>query len=164
MSDYTAYMYLGDLIEFGETDAIFTAPKQRPPKTSPANSADPRAIRSRSRQTPRAHPGRFVLATRRRAFSASAQRASRPTNGPRLRAAQTAAVLASPAKCPGGRFVGRAPGKCPMRPLFGLARYAALSVTSLAPERHTPHHRHPRRQRIQLARIIGQHPHRLHPR
>jgi phosphate transport system ATP-binding protein len=29
VSDYTAYMYLGDLIEFGETDAIFTAPKQK---------------------------------------------------------------------------------------------------------------------------------------
>ena len=29
VSDYTAYMYLGDLIEFRETDAIFTAPKQK---------------------------------------------------------------------------------------------------------------------------------------
>jgi phosphate transport system ATP-binding protein len=29
VSDYTAYMYLGDLVEFGETDAIFTAPKQK---------------------------------------------------------------------------------------------------------------------------------------
>ncbi len=29
VSDHTAYMYLGDLVEFGETDAIFTAPKQK---------------------------------------------------------------------------------------------------------------------------------------
>ena len=29
VSDYTAYMYLGDLIEFGDTDTIFTAPKQK---------------------------------------------------------------------------------------------------------------------------------------
>ncbi len=29
VSDYTAYMYLGELIEFGETDSIFTTPKQR---------------------------------------------------------------------------------------------------------------------------------------
>ncbi|GGY14491.1 phosphate ABC transporter ATP-binding protein PstB [Paludibacterium paludis] len=29
VSDYTAYMYLGELIEFGETDTIFTTPKQR---------------------------------------------------------------------------------------------------------------------------------------
>lgn len=29
VSDYTAYMYLGELIEFGETDAIFTAPKKK---------------------------------------------------------------------------------------------------------------------------------------
>jgi phosphate transport system ATP-binding protein len=26
-ADYTAYMYLGDLIEFGQTDQIFTTPK-----------------------------------------------------------------------------------------------------------------------------------------
>ncbi|AXK39387.1 phosphate ABC transporter ATP-binding protein PstB [Crenobacter cavernae] len=29
VSDYTAYMYLGELIEFGETDNIFTAPKKK---------------------------------------------------------------------------------------------------------------------------------------
>ena len=29
VSDYTAYMYLGELIEFGETDSIFTAPKKK---------------------------------------------------------------------------------------------------------------------------------------
>ena len=29
VSDYTAYMYLGELIEFGDTDLIFTTPKQR---------------------------------------------------------------------------------------------------------------------------------------
>ncbi len=29
VSDYTAYMYLGELIEFGETDAIFTTPKKK---------------------------------------------------------------------------------------------------------------------------------------
>lgn len=29
VSDYTAYMYLGELIEVGETDAIFTAPKMK---------------------------------------------------------------------------------------------------------------------------------------
>jgi phosphate transport system ATP-binding protein len=29
VSDYTAFMYLGDLIEFDETDRIFTAPKQK---------------------------------------------------------------------------------------------------------------------------------------
>ncbi|MCL6261839.1 phosphate ABC transporter ATP-binding protein PstB [Craterilacuibacter sp. RT1T] len=29
VSDYTAYMYLGDLVEFGETDGIFTAPKKK---------------------------------------------------------------------------------------------------------------------------------------
>jgi phosphate transport system ATP-binding protein len=29
VSDYTAYMYLGELIEFGNTDAIFTTPKQK---------------------------------------------------------------------------------------------------------------------------------------
>ncbi|MDD5330840.1 MAG: ATP-binding cassette domain-containing protein, partial [Sulfuricella sp.] len=28
VSDYTAYMYLGDLIEFGDTDMIFTTPKK----------------------------------------------------------------------------------------------------------------------------------------
>ena len=27
VSDYTAFFYLGDLIEFGETDQIFTKPK-----------------------------------------------------------------------------------------------------------------------------------------
>lgn len=29
VSDYTAYMYLGELIEFGETDMIFTTPKKK---------------------------------------------------------------------------------------------------------------------------------------
>jgi phosphate transport system ATP-binding protein len=29
VSDYTAYMYLGELIEFGVTDAIFVNPKRR---------------------------------------------------------------------------------------------------------------------------------------
>ena len=29
VSDYTAYMYLGEMVEFGETDCIFTTPKQR---------------------------------------------------------------------------------------------------------------------------------------
>ena len=29
VSDYTAYMYLGEMVEFGDTDAIFTTPKQR---------------------------------------------------------------------------------------------------------------------------------------
>ncbi len=28
-SDYTAFMYLGELVEFGETDAIFTMPKEK---------------------------------------------------------------------------------------------------------------------------------------
>ncbi len=29
VSDYTAYMYLGDLVEFGETDQIFIKPKEK---------------------------------------------------------------------------------------------------------------------------------------
>jgi phosphate transport system ATP-binding protein len=29
VSDYTAYMYLGEMIEFGATDRIFTTPKQK---------------------------------------------------------------------------------------------------------------------------------------
>ncbi|MBX9895340.1 MAG: phosphate ABC transporter ATP-binding protein PstB [Nitrosomonas sp.] len=29
VSDFTAYMYLGELIEFGDTDTIFTTPKQK---------------------------------------------------------------------------------------------------------------------------------------
>ncbi|MEQ6291536.1 phosphate ABC transporter ATP-binding protein PstB [Vogesella sp. GCM10023246] len=29
VSDYTAYMYLGELMEFGDTDNIFTAPKRK---------------------------------------------------------------------------------------------------------------------------------------
>ena len=29
VSDYTAYMYLGELIEFGVTDAIFIKPKHK---------------------------------------------------------------------------------------------------------------------------------------
>ena len=43
-SDYTAFMYLGQLIEFDETEAIFTHPKERRPRiTSPAGSAELRA-------------------------------------------------------------------------------------------------------------------------
>jgi phosphate transport system ATP-binding protein len=29
ISDYTAYMYLGDLIEYGDTDMIFTRPTRK---------------------------------------------------------------------------------------------------------------------------------------
>jgi phosphate transport system ATP-binding protein len=29
VSDYTAYMYLGELIEFGNTDTMFTKPSRR---------------------------------------------------------------------------------------------------------------------------------------
>ena len=29
VSDYTAYMYLGEMIEFGETDSIFIKPKDK---------------------------------------------------------------------------------------------------------------------------------------
>ena len=29
VSDYTAFMYLGELIEFGESRTIFTAPRHR---------------------------------------------------------------------------------------------------------------------------------------
>ena len=29
VSDYTAFLMLGELIEFGETNAIFTAPKNK---------------------------------------------------------------------------------------------------------------------------------------
>ena len=29
VSDYTAYMYLGDLIEYGDTDTIFTRPSRK---------------------------------------------------------------------------------------------------------------------------------------
>jgi phosphate transport system ATP-binding protein len=29
VSDYTAYMYLGELIEFGDTDTIFTTPAKK---------------------------------------------------------------------------------------------------------------------------------------
>ncbi|MDA8095445.1 MAG: phosphate ABC transporter ATP-binding protein PstB [Betaproteobacteria bacterium] len=29
VSDYTAYMYLGELIEFGDTDVVFTTPKKK---------------------------------------------------------------------------------------------------------------------------------------
>jgi len=40
-SDYTAYMYLGELIEFGATTDIFMKPKlQKPRTTSPAVSVD----------------------------------------------------------------------------------------------------------------------------
>jgi phosphate transport system ATP-binding protein len=29
VSDYTAYMYLGELIEYGSTDAVFIKPKRK---------------------------------------------------------------------------------------------------------------------------------------
>ena len=29
VSDFTAFMYLGELIEFGETDDVFTAPSEK---------------------------------------------------------------------------------------------------------------------------------------
>jgi phosphate transport system ATP-binding protein len=29
ISDYTAYMYLGELVEFGETEQIFIKPKKQ---------------------------------------------------------------------------------------------------------------------------------------
>ena len=29
VSDYTAFMYLGELIEFGETDQVFTNPRMK---------------------------------------------------------------------------------------------------------------------------------------
>jgi phosphate transport system ATP-binding protein len=29
VSDFTAYMYLGELIEFGQTDTIFLRPKRK---------------------------------------------------------------------------------------------------------------------------------------
>jgi len=29
VSDYTAYMYLGQLVEFGETDELFLKPRQK---------------------------------------------------------------------------------------------------------------------------------------
>ncbi|MFM8355841.1 MAG: phosphate ABC transporter ATP-binding protein, partial [Gammaproteobacteria bacterium] len=29
VSDYTAFMYLGELIEFGETDTVFTRPASK---------------------------------------------------------------------------------------------------------------------------------------
>ena len=29
VSDYTAYMYLGDLVEFGETEQVFFKPKRK---------------------------------------------------------------------------------------------------------------------------------------
>jgi phosphate transport system ATP-binding protein len=29
VSDYTAYMYLGEMIEFGATDKLFTTPRQK---------------------------------------------------------------------------------------------------------------------------------------
>ena len=29
VSDYTAYMYLGDLVEFGDTDQIFVKPARK---------------------------------------------------------------------------------------------------------------------------------------
>jgi phosphate transport system ATP-binding protein len=39
VSDFTAYMYLGELVEFGETDRLFMKPRSRRPRTtSPAGS------------------------------------------------------------------------------------------------------------------------------
>ncbi len=29
VSDFTAFMYLGELVEFAETDAVFTTPKEK---------------------------------------------------------------------------------------------------------------------------------------
>jgi phosphate transport system ATP-binding protein len=29
VSDFTAFMYLGEVIEFGETDAVFTSPREK---------------------------------------------------------------------------------------------------------------------------------------
>jgi phosphate transport system ATP-binding protein len=29
VSDYTAFMYLGELVEFGHTDKLFTVPKDK---------------------------------------------------------------------------------------------------------------------------------------
>ena len=29
VSDFTAFMYLGEIIEFGETDAVFTSPREK---------------------------------------------------------------------------------------------------------------------------------------
>jgi phosphate transport system ATP-binding protein len=44
-SDYTAYMYLGDLMEFGATEQMFFKPSAKKPKTtSPAVSAEARAV------------------------------------------------------------------------------------------------------------------------
>ena len=41
VSDYTAFMYMGRLIEFGKTDKLFTAPENKKPKTtSLAGSAE----------------------------------------------------------------------------------------------------------------------------
>ena len=34
ISDFTAYMYLGELIEFGETDDIFIKPQEKRLKTT----------------------------------------------------------------------------------------------------------------------------------
>ena len=42
VSEYTAYMYLGELIEFGATDRFSSSRGARRPRTSPAVSADER--------------------------------------------------------------------------------------------------------------------------
>ncbi len=40
-SDFTAFMYLGELVEFGQTEKLFTAPdNKRTENTSPAASAE----------------------------------------------------------------------------------------------------------------------------
>ena len=51
VSDFTAFMYLGELVEFGTTDKMFTTPNDRGPRTtSPAASADAhRVARARCR-------------------------------------------------------------------------------------------------------------------
>ena len=45
VSDYTAYMYLGELIEFGKTNMIFTNPKRRRRKITSPDASDKRITR-----------------------------------------------------------------------------------------------------------------------
>ena len=144
--------YLGDPDRIYEPDAIFTAPKQK--ATEDCYHRQIQLIPKRSAlgkaQTPRAHTlGVFVWRRRRRAFSASAQRAGAGPKTQTWRVQETVLLIAlSPANAHAR----------PLRP--GTRHYPSPS----SPQNGiTPRHRHPRRQRIQLARIIGQHPHRLHP-
>jgi len=52
VSDYTAFMYMGRLIEFGKTDKLFTAPENKKPKTtSLAGSAEREVAHCRYIQT-----------------------------------------------------------------------------------------------------------------